>query len=223
MTVTKRGIQRSRLLLPVLALSASTAVLAQPEPQAGPAPSDGDGSQEIIQLTGRQVPVAIRAESLFEGLAYLQKADQAEGTSKTSAFLKTYGLDPDSQGARELCEIAVAIEESVAAYDMDAFRVLDDRALAAAQENSRLLSSRLAGEGLGTWLRNREIEGLALDPLLRRLLDSPYMSTTLTSTDGPVFFSDLEDEVEEFERGMIRTLGYLPGMVSQGVGEREQR
>ena len=100
---------------------------------------------------------------------------------------------------------------------------MTEEALAEAQiglENRRL---RSAGEALGTWLSNRELEGMEIDPLIERLLANASVSVSITITESELNYGDFAEEVTEFEHGMRSRLGRLPWAVRDSVGRGGRR
>lgn len=203
------------ILAPALALSFSTAGFSQPETPQIPLSKQ----QEFIELTGRQVPYAARAAAFLEALAHMQQFDQEDGGSRTSAILSTLGFEPDSVNARELCEVALAMDQSMAPYGPETFQSLEGQDLIAAQRERQLTRFGLAGQGLGAWLRNSATRGSAVDPLLERLLDSPYIAVSIGTTDPEFDFSALTANKRAFEQGLKETLGYVPDRMSHGSEE----
>ena len=94
---------------------------------------------------------------------------------------------------------------------MPARALADPTSLETELEYRRRLTAQLAGDAVGRWLRALEIEGRDIEPVLERVLNDPYRSTTISTTDGEkALRENLKRQTEEFESSLTQVLGYVP-------------
>lgn len=170
--------------------------------QASPA----EATELAASVEGADLPYAVRAKR-FLGLLGLMAKTQGKDLERppTHLTLATLGLDPDSAAGLELLDAAIEFRE---AYDQS----LEARNGLASEEQQRMEqeSCRLAGRFMGRWLQAREAEGWALDPLLQRLLNSPYWGSTSGTTGS---LEELKNNLDACAAGFNQALAtHLPDM-----------
>lgn len=199
-----------KMLATVLAVGLCSAVAAREEAVEGPA----DRPQHV-ELADDQVPYALRTVIFLRALGDMQQSDMQEGTSRAQGVLARLGLEPDSAAATGLREAAFAFGAAQAPQDPNEHLELEAAALRAAQRGRQLESHRLAGEAVGEWLWNLRADESAIDALMSRLLDSPYLSIAIGTTDPQIDRDFLAAKSQAFEQGLEATLGYVPGLLRQ--------
>lgn len=173
-------------------------------------PREEPGSlDQATVLPQHEVPFALRAQSLLSSLSLMQSADEKDGSSTAQTFLSTVGLDPASEAGHHLLEVAREFRDAHPRRKPELGR---DGLPIPRNVGLPLKQYEGAGEAFGRWLRAREAEGWAIEPLIDRLLNNPYIGSTYGSTDGDRKSVDQSVSALEqaFHRGLRRELGYLP-------------
>ena len=224
-----RGRRGRGLLVAVLVVVGGAAVVAQSE-ERRQSLKVVDG---VVSIRGEDVPVGNRVASVLNKIGVVQQLDLQDGGNRTYWYLRSLAIvDPDSEGARELCEVALAHRE-FSDSDLEEFQrllrdlersgELTEETLADAQNGlqNRLLQS--AGEAFGTWLNNRELEGMEINPLVERFLAKATVTIGTTSTEPEFDYEEFAEEVAAFERGLRSRFGRLPRAVRDSVGRGGRR
>lgn len=193
----------SALLIALLGLGPTPPLFAAEVPRHEP-------EEALTEWRGEQVSDVVRVDSLFGVLAMA-------GAARNEMWFESHGIDPSSPAAQQLLAAALKLETEHSYRvpdDLPARFQNDERGLAAwFQERNRARFSAL-GTLFGEWLAAREDEGLAVAPLIDRLLED---SNVVQFTSGEP--ADLEKSSElayrAFSSAIQRELPELPTQFRQ--------
>lgn len=170
--------------------------------------------QKVIQLENEQIPYALRATMFLDFLADMQEDVPTKGgSSHRMGLLKTLGMEPGSPATTGLVEAALALKAATPPVDPQKHLELEEAKAIAAQRARQLEIHRLAGEAIGTWLRNRDLEDPEIGSMLSKLLNSPYVDMAIGTTDAELNFALIVAKQRAFEQGLTDTLGYVPALM----------
>lgn len=172
------------------------------------------GQQKVIQLENEQIPYALRATVFLKFLADMPgNVPPKGGSSDRMRLLKTLGMEPGSPATTALVEAALAVKAAAPAVDPQKHLELEEAEAIAAQRARQLEIHRLAGEAIGTWLRNRDVEDPEIGSMLSKLLDSPYVDMAIGTTEAELNLALVAAKKRAFEQGLTDTLGYVPALM----------
>ncbi|MEM8931743.1 MAG: hypothetical protein AAGE94_11255 [Acidobacteriota bacterium] len=207
-------------LLPRLAtLMLGLALVAIPSHgQNAPQLEGVGGSRQAVTLDGAAVPYAARADALLRGLARMQASDLDQGSDQLAVWLRTVGLEPASDAARHLVELAVTAERQHPLVT----EAMKRQAKAAGEADfdipSAWIEARYAivGRAFGTWLHARRADGWAVEPLIDHLLNGEHLRVALFSDEPEAaFLKRVEGQALAFRRAVTVELGSLPKRLEQ--------